>query len=244
MIQSSNFEVIKKSMADAGNELSDLQINQLIDYYDLLIEWNSFMNLTAITEFNDVVMKHFVDSLAPLTDKAFKFKKDSSIIDVGTGAGFPGIPLKIACPEIKLTLCDALNKRVGFLNAVIEKCNLDNTIAVHLRAEEGGRDRMYREKFDYSVARAVAKLPTLCEYTIPFVKPDGFFIAYKTLNQEDLPEASEKAALKLGCVFERQYQYSLKESDSNRVLYYYHKKNKTPIAYPRLGGKPSSAPLQ
>ena len=157
--------------------LENSQINQFYQYYELLDEWNKVMNLTAITDQNEVITKHFVDSLALVNAMGEISTKEYKIIDIGTGAGFPGIPLKIAFPQLKITLMDSLNKRIKFLNEVIEQLGLKEITAVHSRAEDLGRDKDYREKYDLSVSRAVANLSTLSEYCMPFVKPGGFFIS-------------------------------------------------------------------
>ena len=179
-----------------GLELSDEQIQQFSKYYDMLIEWNKVMNLTAITDKEEVIIKHFADSL--LLSKYKNLHDNLCVIDVGTGAGFPGIPLKIAYPELKVTLMDSLNKRLMFLDNVISELNLENITTVHSRAEDGGRSVEYREKYDLAVSRAVANLATLSEWCIPFVKPGGYFIPYKSNALSEEIRDGKKAIRILG----------------------------------------------
>ena len=173
-------ETFKNNLNSIGVELTDRQYEQFDMYYKLLVEWNSFMNLTGITDYEEVLLKHYVDSLVLDIEKIGHKKKEISLIDVGTGAGFPGLPLKIAHPQINVVLLDSLNKRVKFLNQVIEELGLTGIETVHSRAEDGGRNNDLREHFDVSVSRAVANLATLVEYNLPFVKVGGYFVAYKS----------------------------------------------------------------
>ena len=159
--------------------ISDRQADQFLRYFELLTEWNAVMNLTAITEFKEVVEKHFIDSA--LLSEYIKENNPKSLIDIGTGAGFPGVPLKILFPEMKVTLLDSLNKRIRFLNTVIQELGLENIEAIHGRAEEYGIKEVYREQYDLCVSRAVARLASLCEFCIPFVKKGGAFVAYKAV---------------------------------------------------------------
>lgn len=232
---------LKDSAAKMGIELSDLQLEQFDTYYEMLVEKNKVMNLTAITELEEVVQKHFLDSISLI--KVEKLNQDISIIDLGTGAGFPGIPLKIAFPELEICLADSLNKRVLFLNEVIEELELKKISAVHGRAEELARQKGYREQFDLCVSRAVANLSTLSEYCLPFVKVGGKFISYKANEVEEETKQAEYALEVLGgaCVDIQKFQ--LPDSEMNRAFVIIEKKKRTPATYPRKAGTPSKKPL-
>ena len=223
--------------------LSEKQLNQFYQYYELLIKWNEVMNLTAITELEQVVTKHFVDSLS-LAKIVDNLEDKISLIDVGTGAGFPGIPPKIAFPEIKITLLDSLNKRVKFLDEVIGQLGLNEIETVHGRAEDLGRDGKYREKFDLCVSRAVANLSTLSEYCLPFVKKDGCFVSYKSGKvEEELGQA--KGALKLlGGKIEDTVSFCLPREDGERCLVKIRKVENISKKYPRKAGVPGREPLK
>lgn len=236
-------EIFEKDLKQLHLELSKKQILQFISYYELLIDWNSRMNLTAITEFEDVLKKHFIDSLSLISAVSDLAQKQYDLIDVGTGAGFPGIPLKIAFPTLKITLLDSLNKRIQFLNEVICKLELQDIEAVHGRAEDFAKPDQFRERYDLCVSRAVANLATLSEYCIPFVKPGGFFISYKSEKVNVELEEAKKAISVLGGSFQKNIEFLLPHSDITRNFIVIQKKNKTPLKYPRKAGLPSKEPI-
>ncbi|MCI8799027.1 MAG: 16S rRNA (guanine(527)-N(7))-methyltransferase RsmG [Lachnospiraceae bacterium] len=236
-----NSENLVRDMNSLGITLTDGQLSQLMQYYEMLLEWNQKMNLTAITEFEDVMKKHFIDSASLI--KAYDISKAVSVIDVGTGAGFPGLVLKIIFPDSHLILLDSLNKRIQFLNAVIGALRLKNVEAVHGRAEDYARQGKWREHFDLCVSRAVANLSTLSEYCLPFVKQNGYFIAYKSEKSSDEMEQAGKAISLLGGRLEKKVDFMLPDSDIGRVLYVIQKDRKTPVRYPRKAGLPGKEPL-
>lgn len=221
--------------------LNDEQINQFLVYYEMLVERNKFVNLTAITEFDDVMKKHFVDSVSLI--QAYDVNKSISIIDVGTGAGFPGLALKIAFPELKVTLLDSLNKRIAFLDDVICKLNLSGVETVHGRAEDYAKPGKLRENFDLCVSRAVANLSTLSEYCLPFVKVGGYFISYKSERISEEIKSAEKAISILGGQVNKQIEFKLPDSDIYRNLFVIQKIKATPCKFPRKAGLPSKEPL-
>lgn len=230
-------------LADFEFDLTDHQINQFLRYYELLIEWNQKMNLTGITEFNDVIHKHFVDSIAfSVVDQPEGGKR---LLDVGTGAGFPGIPLKIVYPELEITLLDSLNKRLNFLDAVIAELELTNISTVHGRAEDLAHDKAYREQYDYCVSRAVANISTLSEYCLPFLKKGGAFIAYKGGDVEDELHRYIFGVRKLKGSLEKSMTFTIDTGDEvlNRSLLLIRKEKPTPSRYPRKAGVPAKNPL-
>lgn len=221
-------------------KLSDKQENQFEKYMKLLVEWNEKVNLTAITEHDDIILKHFVDSL---TIEKY-INNGSSVIDVGTGAGFPGIPLKIYNESLDVTLLDSLNKRINFLNEVIKELDLEKIKTIHLRAEDGGKDEMLREKFDVATSRAVANLSTLSEYLLPFVKVGGEAICMKGPNVEDELKDAKKAIKILGGEVEKNEKIVLPNSDIERNIIIIKKVKPTPKSFPRKAGTPSKAPIK
>ena len=232
------FNVKLQELASKINiELSELQVNKYYDYMKLLLEWNKNINLTAITEENDIILKHFIDSMT-----AIKYLKDNQkIIDVGTGAGFPGIPIAINKDNVQIMLLDSLNKRIKFLNKVVEEINLKNVNTIHGRAEDYGREN--REKYDVSISRAVANLSTLSEYLLPLVKVGGKCICMKGNNVEEEIESAKFAIKELGGAIEKIETFNLPESDIVRNIIIIRKERNTPKKYPRKSGLPSKEPL-
>ncbi len=236
-----DFTKFKNILAQWQVPFSEKQQEQLTLYYEMLVEKNKVMNLTAITEFDDVLEKHFLDSIAvaryvDLTGKL-------SLIDLGTGAGFPGMPLKIMFPNLKITLADSLNKRILFLEEVIDALKLENISTVHGRAEDLAVNADYRERYDYCVSRAVANMSTLSEYCLPFVKVGGAFISYKSGEIEEELSAAKKAIFLLGGQIKKVIPFQLDGTDINRSFVMIGKEKKTPKAYPRKSGMPSKKPL-
>lgn len=236
-----NNDILIRDMNSLGVALSEKQLEQLMKYYEMLIEWNQKINLTAITEFKDVMKKHFVDSVSLI--KAYDVSQSVSVIDVGTGAGFPGLVLKIVFPNLNVVLLDSLNKRIRFLNAVINELELKNVEAVHGRAEDFARPGKWRENFDLCVSRAVANFSTLSEYCLPFVKQKGCFIAYKSEKSYDEIKQAEQAISLLGGKSAKKVEFMLPDSDIYRVLYVIEKERRTPERYPRKAGLPGKEPL-
>lgn len=232
---------LQKAAAEYGIALSDKQMEQFNRYFELLVEWNEKINLTAITEPKEVAIKHMIDSITAYDEKIFQ--DGVTVIDVGTGAGFPGLPLKIFCPEIKLTLMDSLNKRIKFLQTVVEELGLQDVECVHARAEEGARNKKYRESFDIAVSRAVARLPILCEYCLPFVKKGGHFIALKGMQFHEEAEEAAKAIKVMGGSKTEIRPVKLPEIDDKRAVITINKTMPTPKAYPRKAGTPTKNPI-
>ena len=236
------YDLLDRAAKDVGVELTEEKYNKFISYMRLLQEWNEKINLTAITEDEEIIKKHFIDSI-----KAFKreeFKNSKNMIDVGTGEGFPGIPIAIINPNIKVTLLDSLNKRVNFLNTVIEKLELKNIVTVHSRAEDGARNKMYREQFDLATSRAVANMSVLSEYCLPYVKVGGRLIALKGPSVSEEIEDSRAAIQKLGGELEGVMPVEIEDSDLKHNLVIVKKVKPCSKVYPRKAGTISKNPIK
>ena len=237
-------EILTEGCKKLGVSLTEKQEEQFQNYYRLLLDWNSRVNLTGLTEYSDVMRKHFLDSLCLIQLSGIDTDNIHKVIDVGTGAGFPGVPLKIVFPDIQLVLLDSLNKRVRFLDALKEELGLKNVTAVHGRAEEYGRKKEYREQFDLCVSRAVANLAVLSEYCIPLVRKGGNFVAYKSEKIQEELRDSQKAIELLGGKIQEKMDFTIPETDIARSLIYIKKIRATPGRYPRKNGVPGKTPLQ
>lgn len=236
-----NLTILEEGCQRLGISLDEEKKQQFIKFYELLTEWNKVMNLTGITEFEEVLQKHFIDSLA--IQKVTDMGETDTVIDVGTGAGFPGIPLKIAFPHLKITLLDSLQKRIRFLDEVVQTLNLRGVTTIHGRAEEYARQKEHREKYQICVSRAVANLSSLAEYCLPFVKKGGYFVSYKSGNIEEELSRSENAVKILGGEIENTVYFQLPGSDIERSFVLIKKKENTPGKYPRKAGIPAKEPL-
>ena len=234
-------QIFETKLNELGISLEDKQKKQFFKFYELLVEWNKVMNLTGITEYEEVNEKHFVDSLSIV--KAIDISSIETVIDVGTGAGFPGIPLKIVFPHLKVVLLDSLNKRINFLNTVIDELGLKDIKTIHGRAEDFAKQADYREKFDLCVSRAVANLSTLSEYCIPYVKKDGMFVPYKSGDIEGELENSKKAIHVLGGKTQNVVKFQLPGSEIGRSFIVIKKLQNTAKKYPRKSGLPSKSPI-
>lgn len=237
-----NVEIFQKDLEKYNITLYQKQYEQFFNYYELLIEWNKVMNLTGITYYDEVNKKHFVDSLS--IHQYISMSDQNRLIDVGTGAGFPGIPLKIAFPDLEVVLLDSLNKRVKFLNEIISKLQIKGIQAIHGRAEDFAREKEYREAFDLCVSRAVANLSSLSEYCLPFVTVGGSFIPYKSSNIDEEQQAAKKAITLLGGKLSRVEKFCLPDTDMERSLLFIEKIKHTPKQYPRKSGLPTKEPIQ
>ena len=234
-----NTEKFRQGLANLKLELTEKQIEQFLKYYEMLIEKNKVMNLTAITEYDEVIEKHFLDSISLC--QVYDLSKPVKILDMGTGAGFPGVPLKIAFPEVEITLADSLNKRIKFLDEVVGELGLEKVTTIHARAEELARNKEHRENYDLVVSRAVANLSTLGEYCIPFVKMGGNFISYKSGEVDEEVNAAGKAIKILGGQIKDVYKFDL--SEQKRSFVTIEKIKTTSKTYPRKAGTPSKEPL-
>ena len=236
-----DFILLKDELKKWNINIGDIQIEKFERYFELLIFWNEKINLTSIIDKDAVIYKHFIDSIALMN---FEKLSGKSLIDVGTGAGFPGMPIAILNPECEIYLIDSLNKRINFLNEVIYDLKLSNVKTFHGRAEDFGHDKNFREKFDFSVSRAVANLSTLSEYCLPFVKQGGFFVSYKSEQTDEEINSSEKALRVLGGNIKSIKSYNLPYNGGiNNRLIFIEKTKYTPKLYPRKAGTPTKSPL-
>lgn len=234
--------LFKQQLQEKNIILNDEQVEQFQLYYKLLVEWNEKVNLTAITEKNDVYLKHFFDSITP--SFFIDFTKDLSICDVGAGAGFPTIPLKICFPQLKITIVDSLKKRIDFLQLLVDQLNLKNITLIHARAEDFGINKKYREQFDFVTARAVARMSVLSELCLPLTKVNGQFIALKGSNVSDELKDGEKAIKTLGGQIKDNITFSLPIEESGRSIVVIDKIKQTPRKYPRKAGTPARNPIK
>ena len=235
-----NLDSFKKGCEALDLKLTDKQYENFIRYYEMLIEKNKVMNLTAITDFDEVFNKHFLDSLA--INKVYDISKVQSLIDIGSGAGFPGLPIKIAFPHVRVVLLDSLNKRIDFLKTVIDELGLTNIECVHGRAEDFARDESFREKFDLSLSRAVANLRVLLEYDVPFVKVGGDFVSYKAADVQAEIEESKNAMNEMGVSLVEK-ELLLPGTQLKRKFLIFNKAENTAEKYPRKAGLPQKKPL-
>ena len=236
-----NLSTLENGCRELGIELSEKQKKQFIQFYEFLVEKNKVMNLTGITEFEEVLTKHFLDSLACV--KAVEMNKINKIMDIGTGAGFPGVPLKIAFPHLEACLLDSLKKRVNFLEETFDLLKLEDITAIHGRAEEFAKNKSYREQYDLCVSRAVSNLATLSEYCLPYVKVGGHFISYKSGTVKEELQQAEKAVKILGGKIQDVVYFNLPDSEIQRSLVVIEKIKTTPGRYPRKAGTPLKEPL-
>ena len=236
-----NTDILERGFKEFNIPFSTDTIDQFLKYYELLMQWNNKINLTSITDFEDVLIKHFIDSLSLV--RIIPGLSEEKVLDLGSGAGFPGIPLKIVFPGINITLADSVNKKLLFINDVIEKLGLENAETVHGRAEDLARDVKYRGRYDICVSRAVANLSTLSEYCLPFVKTGGAFISYKSSESTDEIKSAEKAISLLGGKIENDIIFELPYTDIKRRLILIRKDKATLGAYPRKAGTPLKNPL-
>ncbi|SHI15416.1 16S rRNA (guanine(527)-N(7))-methyltransferase RsmG [Sporanaerobacter acetigenes] len=236
-----NVKTLIEGSKELNIDINKENINKFILYKELLLDWNQKINITAIEDDEEIDIKHFLDSLTPLKTKLFE--RNVKVIDIGTGGGFPGIPIKIVKKNVDMVLLDSLNKRIMFLNEVIDKLELKNIGTIHGRAEDFGKNKIYREVFDVAISRAVAPLNILCEYCLPFVKVGGFFVSMKGKDVEEEIESSKKALKILGGEVKDKVLVEIPNSNITHSLIIIEKISKTPTKYPRQAGKPKKNPL-
>lgn len=241
-MQLQDLKSFEQGLKEYRLSFTDLQRDQFVQYGSMLQEWNQKMNLTAITDSEEIAVKHFLDSLSGV--RMIDFEKTESMIDLGTGAGFPGIPLKIMFPAMHVVLADSLKKRIGFLNSVIEQLELSNVSAIHGRAEDLARKSEYREQFDLCTSRAVANLAVLSEYCLPFVKMGGLFLSYKGTDVNPEIQEAKTAISRLGGTLEKTDIFTLPPNEDTRTLVLIKKTKETPKKYPRQAGTPSKKPIR
>ncbi len=237
-----NSEILINGMKELGIEANQEAIEKLTDFKEIMLEWNEKVNLTAITDEKEVFIKHFLDSATCLSTGYIK--EGMRVIDVGTGAGFPGVPLKILMDSLKITLLDSLNKRVSYLKEVEKKLDIRETATVHARAEEAGSSAAHREVYDIVLSRAVASMSVLCEYCLPFAKVGGFFLCQKGPDIKEEVEEAGKSIRTLGGVVREIKEYKLPFSDIKHNIIIIEKISATPTKYPRKPGKPAASPIK
>lgn len=234
-------QTFKQALVNKKISLTDNQLSQFETYVDMLVEWNEKVNLTAITEKNEIYLKHFYDSITPAFYE--DYTKYNTICDVGAGAGFPSLPLKICFPHLEVTIVDSLKKRIDFLQQLVDSLNLTKVTLVHSRAEDAGNNRHYREKFDIVTARAVARMSVLTEYCLPFVKKDGYFIALKGASAAEELQDAKNAINTLGGKFKKEKTFHLPNDEGERALIWIEKVKNTPKRFPRKAGTPNRNPI-
>lgn len=235
--------MIKKLFSENNIPITEQQAKQFQTYYEMIVEWNQKINLTSITEYEEVIWKHFIDSALMILSNQIDLTEQKTVLDMGTGAGFPGIVLAILCPNYQFTLVDSLQKRIEFLKLVTEELHLNNVSLYHGRAEDYGNDESFRNRYDYVVSRAVAELPVLLEYCIPFVKQGGYFISYKGKKYREEIESSTHAFSELSCKLQHVDEYTLKYDKIQRYLLFIQCLEKTNSKYPRKPNKIKNNPL-
>lgn len=238
-----NPEIFAEELANYGFKLSSKQKEQFATYYNKLIEFNKKVNLTRITDKNEVYLKHFFDSITPLLEFSDLFKGEKSLCDVGTGAGFPSLPIKILCPDLSITIVDSLGKRLKFLDELVSDLSLDKVTLVHSRAEDAGQNKNLREKFDLVTGRAVARMSVLSEYCLPLAKVDGYLVALKGPKAQDELAEAKNAIEVLGGSVKEVKELTLPDTDDERTLIVVKKVKATPKKYPRQAGTPNRKPL-